>query len=73
MVCEVMFTKKLGIKIILRCEIFPNDKYFITTLFIIENNSYNVINPPSRLFNVPKPLLQQLELLSREHVPQRHI
>ncbi len=49
MVCKIMFTKKLGTKIIFRLKILPDDKHIITTLFIIENNVNYVINKTTRL------------------------
>lgn len=73
MVCKALLTEKLGFKRVLRWKIFPNDKYFISTLFIWENHGDNVINTSSRLSIMSESLLQQWELFGSEHVFKEHI
>lgn len=56
MVCKTLSTEKLGVKIILKQKILPNDQYFIPTFSFIKNHRNNALNPSTRLLTKSQPI-----------------
>lgn len=62
MVREVVSATKLGIKIVLKQEILPNDKHFILALFVREDHCDDALNQTSRMPAKSKFILQHRKL-----------
>lgn len=56
MVCKTLSTEKLGVKIILKQKILPNDQHFISTFSFIKNHRNNALNPSTRLLTKSQPI-----------------